>query len=193
MHHQKPTDILKSDHKIIKDIINILNICAVGIKKGGMIDPEILKEAANLINNFTHRYHRRKEESVLFRIMREKGSLTSLGLSDVTTLINEHDEGAVYVRKLAALLKDSVNHKVFNKKIVLKNLHGYTSLLNSHLMYEENVLYPVINRILKLQEQKNVLKSFEQIEEEMSNIGDKERYKNLIKDLKKRAENAKSN
>ncbi|MBU3965564.1 hemerythrin domain-containing protein [Patescibacteria group bacterium] len=186
MRHQKPTDVLKADHKTIKDIINILNTCAIMIKERKKIDPGILKEAVSLVNNFTHRYHRRKEESVLFKIMARKGSLTGLGLNNVATMINEHDEGAVYVRKLAALLKDSVNYKVFHKRTVLKNLHGYISLLSSHLMYEENVLYPVINKMLNRQEQQNVLKSFEAIEEEMANIGDADRYKNAIKNLERR-------
>ena len=54
---QKPTDILKKDHKVIKDIIKVLEACACSIEEGGSgkCDVGILKGSMNLIKYFNHK------------------------------------------------------------------------------------------------------------------------------------------
>lgn len=184
---QKPTDILKKDHKIIKDIIKVLEACAGSLEKGGKCDLDILNGSMNLIKNFNHKYHRRTEESVLFKIAEKKEAPWSGG--DLSSIIREHEEGAEQVRRVADLLRESVAAGISNKKskkAVVKNLYAYSSLLGSHLMQEEKTLYPVIESLLTNQEKKNILQSFERLAQEMKEIGDKERYADSIKEYKKR-------
>lgn len=186
---QKPSDILKKDHKIIKDIIKVLESCAGSLYDGGKCDLGILNGSMNLIKNFIHKYHRRAEESVLFKIAEKKEALWSGG--NIRSMLREHEEGAEQVRKIADLLKESVSAGISNKKAkkaVVKNLYAYSSLLGSHLLQEEKTLYPMIESLLTRQERKNILQSFERLEQEMKEIGDKERYVNLIKEYKKRLE-----
>lgn len=187
--NQKPTDILKKDHKIIKDIIKILESCAGSLDECGKCELDILKGSMNLIKSFTHKYHRRTEESVLFKIIEKKEMLW--GAVNIGSLLREHEEGAEQVRRLADLLSESVNGGILskkNKKTVIKYLYAYSSLLGSHLLQEEKILYPMIESLLTNQEKKNILQSFERLEQEMKEVGDKERYINTIKEYKKRLE-----
>lgn len=184
---QKPTDILKKDHKIIKDIIKVLETCANSIYDGGKCDLGILNGSMELIRNFTHKYHRRTEEGVLFKIAEKKESPWSGG--NISSMLREHEEGAEQVRRVADLLRDSVEKGISTKKTrkaVAKNLFAYSSLLGSHLIQEEKTLYPMIESLLTKQEKNNILQSFERLENEMKEIGDKERYANSIKEYKKR-------
>lgn len=184
---QKPTEFLKKEHKIIRDIVRILEACAKKIETGEKMDMDILKGSISLINNFTHKYHRRKEETVLFKIAERKKILW--GLSNMNVLLHEHEEGSEYVRKLAAMLNQAVSGGIEDKKAkkaVLKAIYGYSTLLNSHILEEERRIYPVIENVLSPQEQENIIKGFDRLEEEMIKVGDKERYENLIKDYKKR-------
>lgn len=184
---QKPTDILKKEHKIIRDIIKILEVCARKIEEGKEVDFEILRKNIDSIKTFTHKYHRRKEEGVLYRIVGEKKLLW--GVDDVTSLLYEHDAGAEHIRNLATTLENLVKRGVSDKKAkkaFLKNIYGYVSLLSAHFLQEEKVIYPIIERILSNREQENILKSFERLEEEMVNVGDKDRYENMIKEYKKK-------
>lgn len=185
---QKPTDVLRREHKFIKEIIRVLELSARQMEETGKTDPEVLRECISLIKNFTHKYHRRKEEGVLFRAVEGKGEMTWL-TSDVIPFLREHEEGAEYVRNLALALEESVKKGMADKKskkMLLKNIYGYAALLSSHMLQEEKVLYPRIEGVLSKQEQENILKSFKQLEEEMAAVGDKERFDNIIKDSKKR-------
>jgi len=189
MNNLKPTEVLKRDHKIIKDIIKILEACAGLLEECGKCDMDILNGSMNLIRNFTHKYHRRTEESVLFKIAGKKEALW--GAVNISSMLREHEEGSEQVRKMADFLRESVENGISNKKTiktVIKNLYAYSSLLGSHLVQEEKILYPVIESLLTKQEKKNILQSFERLEQEMKEIGDKERYANLIKEYKKRLE-----
>ncbi len=186
----KPTDVLKKDHKIIKDIIVILEECARSLEEGnGKCDAGILNGSMNLIKNFTHKYHRRSEESVLFKIAEKKSAPWSGG--SISPMIREHEEGAEQVRRVADLLRESVSEGVSNKKAkkaVIKNIYAYGSLLGDHLLREEKTLYPMIESLLTNQEKKNILQSFERLRQEMKEVGDRDQYSSLIKEYKKRLE-----
>ncbi|MBU4338187.1 hemerythrin domain-containing protein [Patescibacteria group bacterium] len=187
MKNQKPTDILKKDHKVISDIIKILEACANSLEEGGKCDLDILNGSMNLIKNFTHKYHRRTEESVLFKIAEKKAA--PWGARNISSMLREHEEGAEQVRRVADLLRESVSGGISSKKskkAVIKNIYAYSFLLGSHLMQEEKILYPMIESLLASQERKNIMKSFERLNQEMMEVGDKERYVNLIKEYKKR-------
>lgn len=184
---QRPTDILKKDHKVIKDIIKILEACANSLYDGGKCDLNVLNGSMDLIKNFTHKYHRRTEESVLFKIAEKKE--TPWGGGNINSMLREHEEGAEQVRNIADTLKDSVEKGISTRKTqktIAKNLYAYSSLLASHLLQEEKTLYPMIESLLTKQEKKNILQSFKRLEQEMNEIGDKERYANSIKEFKKK-------
>lgn len=185
---QKPVDILRKEHKFIWEIIKILEAAAKNIEESGKIDPEILKSAMNLIKNFTHKYHRRKEEGVLFRVAENKKE-ADLTASGIIPFLREHEEGAEYVRNLAVELEEVIKKGATDKKskkLLLKNIYGYAALLSSHMFQEEKTLYPRIEAVLNKQEQENILKSFRQLHEEMVAVGDKERFENMLKDCKKK-------
>jgi len=187
MNIQKPTEVLKKDHKIIKDIVKILEACANSLRESGKCDLDILNGSMSLIKNFTHKYHRRMEESVLFKIAEKKALPWSAG--NINSLLYEHEEGAEQVRRMADLLNESVKNGLAGKKsrkAVFKNIYAYSSLLSSHLTQEEKILYPIIESLLSNQERKNILQSFKRLEQEMKEIGDKERYASIIKEYKKR-------
>lgn len=186
---QKPTDVLKKDHKIILDVIKVLESCAMSLDKCGKCNLDILKGSMNLIKNFNHKYHRRAEESVLFKIAEKKEA--PWGAANIGSILREHEEGAEQVRRLADLLRESVNDGISTKKTkraVVKNIYAYSSLLGSHLLMEEKNLYPIIESLLTNQEKNNILQSFERLNQGMKEVGDKGRYIDLIKEYKKRLE-----
>lgn len=184
---RKPTDILKKDHKMIMDIIKILEACAGTLEEGGKCDLDLLKNGMDMIKNFTHKYHRRMEDSVLFKIAEKKDA--PWGGGNISSMLREHEEGAERVRDLADILKESVKEGTVSKKTrkaIIKNLYGYSSLLSSHLMREEKILYPLIENLLTKQEKTNILRTFERFDLEAKEIGEKDRYSDLIKKFKKR-------
>lgn len=187
---QKPTDILKKDHKVIKSIIIILELCAKKMEENKECDSEILKGSMNLIKYFNHKYHRRMEENALFKVAEKKSAPWSGG--SISSLLHEHEAGAEQVRRLADILRESAASGNFDKKdkktkkAIIKNIYAYSALLGGHLLHEEKVLYPIIESLLTSQEKKNLIKSFENLELSMKEIGDKDRYQNLIKEYKKK-------
>lgn len=191
---QDPTDILKKDHKVIKDIIKVLEACARSLGEGGngKCNPTILKGSMNLIKYFNHKYHRRMEESALFKVAEKKSAPWSGG--SIVSLLSEHEAGAEQVRRMADILRESVASGDFDKKnkktkkIIIKNIYAYSALLGSHLTQEEKILYPLIESLLTNQEKKNLSKSFERLRQEIKEIGDKDRYANIIREYKNKLE-----
>lgn len=185
---RKPIDFLRKEHKFIREIIKILEASARNMEESGKIDREILNGAINLINNFTHKYHRRKEEGVLFKMAENKREMAWVG-GGIIPYFREHEEGAEYVRALARELEETVKKGVADKKsrkLIVKNIYGYAALLSSHMLQEEKTLYPRIEAVLNKQEQENILKSYKELYNEMIAVGDKERFENMVKEYKKK-------
>lgn len=63
------------------------------------------------------------------------------------------------------------------------SLKKYVTLLQNHIQKEENVLFPMANKVLNEQKQKEIFEQFETIEEEVVGHGIHEEYHNILKQL----------
>ncbi len=172
----KATEILKEEHKIIKEMLNILEIIIKKIENNEEVEKEHLNQIIDFIKNFADKCHHGKEEDLLFKTMLNKGFPEG---GPITVMLIEHETGREYVKKLDKGIQDN------NKKEIIENGKNYISLLREHIEKEDNILYEIAKGVLDNEEDKKLINEFEKFEKEIIGIGLHEKYHQIIDGLNK--------
>ncbi|NOY57840.1 MAG: hemerythrin, partial [Calditrichaeota bacterium] len=68
---------------------------------------------------------------------------------------------------------------------VIENARNYSALLSQHIQKENNILYPMANQILSEEDQQNLQREFERVENDVVGKGVHEKYHRLVEELEK--------
>lgn len=179
----RPTEILKEEHKAIKLMLSILEKLCAKLESGEKINAEHLLQIVDFIRVFADKCHHGKEEDKLFPALEEAGIPGEGG--PIGVMLIEHDEGRNYVRELS----DSVNkYKKGDTKVtknIIENARNYIDLLTQHIYKEDNILYPMGERVLSKEKESELLREFEKIEEERIGHGKHEQFHLMLERLEK--------
>ena len=99
-------------------------------------------------------------------------------------MLNEHNIGRGYINGLISGVEDFKKNYANSSGLIAACLTNYVNLLQSHIQKEENVLFPMADKVLSEQKQNEIFKQFEKIEEEVLGHGIHEQYHELLKQLK---------
>lgn len=176
------TEQLKDEHKGIKLMLQIIGRICDMLESGKNIDPEHLEQIVEFIKVFADQCHHAKEEDLLFPAM-EKAGIPREG-GPIGVMLSEHTLGRTYVRKLGDAVGD---YKAGNRQAshtIIENARAYITLLSQHIDKEDNVLYPMADKLLPKEKQEQLLKEFETIENERIGAGKHDEFHELLKQLK---------
>jgi hemerythrin-like domain-containing protein len=67
-----------------------------------------------------------------------------------------------------------------------KASRSYIDLLSKHIQKEDNILYPLANQILTEEDQEELERGFEEVEEKVMGPGVHEKYHHMIEEWEKR-------
>jgi len=171
-----PTDDLMSEHRVIERMLGILTKASNRLEKGQDIDPELYVGAVDFLRNFADKCHHTKEEKLLFEKMMERGVSGEVG--PIAVMMREHQDGRAHVKSLDKLSKEKMSKTT--REGLIKSSRAYVDLLSKHIQKEDNVLYPLANQILDKEDQKELEKGFEEVEEKVMGPGVHERYHKMI-------------
>ena len=177
------TTILMDEHRVIERVLSALQEGAERLLRGDKIRPEFFLNAALFIQNFADGCHHRKEEGVLFIAMNESG--VPLQNSPVGVMLAEHEQGRLYTRSMKEAAKKWENGDPASQAIVARNALDYVALLRQHIYKENNVLFPMADRIIPPERQEKVAADFERIEHDETGEGVHEKYLALADELEK--------
>ncbi|MCM8784941.1 MAG: hemerythrin domain-containing protein [Candidatus Omnitrophica bacterium] len=176
----KPTEVLKEEHEVIKIILDVLEKIVDNIVSKGQVNVNHLEKIVDFIKTFADKCHHGKEEDLLFPAMEEFGIPKDEG--PIGVMLEEHDIGRNYVKKLAEAINEYKNNKNSLKDIV-ENASGYINLLRQHIDKENDILYMMADMHIPDKKQKILLKEFEKVEEKMGK-GVHEKYHHLAEELR---------
>ena len=149
--------MLSEEHKkILKVIDALLNECD-SLKNGKEINKAFFIGAIDFIKNFADKFHHAKEEDILFKEFNKCANRGGVHCNPIEQMINEHNEGRNYVKKM----EESLNKN--GKERVVENARGYAQLLRDHIFKEDNILYPMVDQISGNREKDIILNKFEEI------------------------------
>lgn len=173
----RPTDILVKEHETVLMALDLLTPMAERMVSGSAEARVDLSKLLEFFREFVDRCHHGKEELALFPELVEMGVPSAGG--PVGVMLHEHEVGRDYIRQLQDRLdKGSAS--------VLKVALGYRGLLEAHIQKENQVLFPMAERILSEEKKARLAAAFDQIEREHAGEGRLEAYHQMLQDLGKR-------
>lgn len=160
-----PIKALTDEHRVILQVVDALRLIGNDIENGKPADVSMLKAAAEFFREFADVLHHGKEEAVLFPAMERKGVPESgcpLG-----ALRSEHVKG----RRLVAKLRDALERHVSGDSAATSELvaaiNGICELYPNHIWKEDEMVFPMVDRLFDEADLRKLQSSFERAEDEL--------------------------
>jgi hemerythrin-like domain-containing protein len=177
-----PTEDLINEHKAIKIMLSIMGKIASDIKENKVFNVKDIEQIVDFLQTFADKCHHGKEETSLFPALVLAGIPKENG--PIGVMLHEHTIGRGYIKEISRGLENNESGDTFSGELIADNLTNYVNLLQNHIKKEENILFPMANKILSEQRQKEIFEQFEKIEEDVVGHGVHEKYHELLNQLK---------
>jgi len=175
------TQILMAEHRVIERVIAALDTATQRLEQGQTVRPGFFLDAADFIKGFADGCHHRKEEGVLFKAMVAHGVPDRGG--PVGVMMDEHEQGRAYTQGMRQATQSWLSGDLSARSAVIANAHGYATLLRQHIRKEDNILFPMADRVIPTSEHAQILVDFEKVEHEETGAGVHEKYLAIAKKL----------
>lgn len=181
-HFEKATEALMQDHRVIERVLAVLEELT---RTPGEISLATWEKLLDFIRTFADKCHHMKEEKILFPALEEHGIQREGG--PIGMMLMEHEEGRGYVRAMAHALALVKEDPEVAQTILLENARSYLNLLREHIRKEDEVLFAMADETLTPEEQKEILREFEEHEVNEIGAGIHEKYLKIVLELEARS------
>jgi len=176
------TDNLREEHQVILRMIRILTVASDRLDGGEDVSLDVFKKAVDFIQTFADRCHHGKEQDTLFPLLSQRGIPAG---GPIAVMLMEHEQGRRYVKGLSDAVKKCELRDKDAKNAIVENARGYSKLLEQHIYKEDNILYPMGDRVLSSSDNQELSEKFEKIEKEIIGEGKHKYYLHVISELEK--------
>jgi hemerythrin-like domain-containing protein len=140
------TQVMVDEHKLILRMIDLLERNVAEMEAGRFRNWDFFLDAVDFIRNYADRFHHAKEEDVLFEAL-VAGGMPEQN-SPVAAMLMAHDQGRVFVRAVEDAALKAKEGEAGQIPVIAENARGYIELLRDHIDKEDNILYPLAERVL---------------------------------------------
>ena len=175
---EKATDMLSDEHRIIERVLAVLQKLTNAPVENSL---DSWRKALDFFSHFADQCHHFKEEQVLFPAMEEHGIPREGG--PIGMMLTEHEEGRSYVRSMLAALALVEAKNQAAKEILVDKAKAYLRLLKDHIQKEDEILFRIADDVIPAEEQKALLRSFEEHEAKEIGEGVHEKYLKIVEEL----------
>jgi hemerythrin-like domain-containing protein len=176
-----PTEDLVHEHKAIKVMLSIMSKIAENINANKGFDNNDVEKIVDFLKTFADKCHHGKEETALFPALVLAGIPKENG--PVGVMIHEHTIGRNFIKELSIGMENCKKGNTSSGELIAASLSNYVNLLKNHIQKEENILFPMANKVLNDNKQKEIFEQFEKIEKDVVGHGVHEQYQELLKQL----------
>ncbi len=167
------TEVLKKEHQAILKMVKASETVAQRLRKGEKISPETLATFEDFFGTFADQCHHGKEEDILYPLLEARGVPKAGGPLGV--MFDEHEQGRALVRQMRQASASHASKAEGSAETWANAAEEYGTLLRSHIFKEENVLFPMAERVLSGSELNHVAEDFERLEVDKMGVGTHER------------------
>jgi len=178
------TKILTDEHRVIEVVLTCLEKITEEATSSGKLNEESALQAIDVICTFADKCHHGKEENHLFATLVEKGMPKEGG--PVGQMLIEHEQGRAFVKAMADSASEASSGNTDALKKFTQNAQGYVQLLKAHIQKEDGVLFPMADKMLSEEDQKQLMKAFEAVESDHMDTGTHEKYIGIVVSLAKK-------
>jgi len=176
--YETATEVLKEEHRVIEKVLDALERLAKAAETSSLAEWD---KVIDFARNFADKCHHLKEENLLFPALEERGIPREGG--PIGMMLAEHEEGRGYVRAMAAAVASAGKDSVDNLQILRETAIAYIRLLRQHIQKEDEVLFQMADEVLSSEEQKTLLREFEEHELKEIGAGFHEKYLKIAREL----------
>jgi hemerythrin-like domain-containing protein len=176
--YETATEVLKEEHRVIEKVLDALERLANAAETSALAEWD---KVIDFARNFADKCHHLKEENLLFPALEERGIPREGG--PIGMMLAEHEEGRGYVRAMAAAVASAGKDSVDNRQILRETAIAYIRLLRQHIQKEDEVLFQMADEVLSSEEQKTLLREFEEHELKEIGAGFHEKYLKIAQEL----------
>jgi|AMWB02.1.fsa_nt_gi hemerythrin-like domain-containing protein len=177
----KPTEILSSEHRVIELVIDCLEEMTNRAMREGRLEAEPAEQAIAFIKGFADGCHHGKEEARLFPAMEAKGMARDGG--PIGVMLHEHKVGRTHVQGMALHLTKAAAGDGAALNAFASHAHGYASLLRQHIQKEDQILFPMAERMMTDEDRAALLGEFDHVEQHEMGAGTHERFLAIAESL----------
>lgn len=139
----KAIDILVKEHD---SILKMIDVTRKLLADKSAVNIDHVEQIIDFVRNFADKYHHLKEEDVLFMELEKHGMPREGG--PVGVMLSEHDEGRNYIKQAAKAVTEYKEGNTDALTDIESNLLNFCTLLTNHIAKENNILYPMAERML---------------------------------------------
>ena len=140
------TRALVDEHKLILRMIALLERNAPQTAAGSYTNWQFYLDGVDFIRNYADRFHHAKEEDVLFEALVKNGMPREN--SPIAAMLMEHDQGRAYVGAMDTAAREALAGKTGQEDFIAENALAYAELLRGHIAKEDEILYPLAERVI---------------------------------------------
>lgn len=140
-------DLLREEHDRIQLVLeNLGKWCAHAHLSEIRPTRDQIAALVRYFSEFIDNIHHGKEEHLLFRTMCEHGFSRDQG--PIGVMLYEHGEGRAHIEALARLASQQTSLSDEDVGNFFQHAHAYINLMRQHIYKENNILYPMAQKIL---------------------------------------------
>lgn len=140
------TQTLVNEHRLILRMIALLERNATRTAAGGYENWQFYLDGVDFIRTYADRFHHAKEEDVLFEALVNNGMPREH--SPVGAMLLEHEQGRAHVRALEEAATQALAGLSGREAAIAEHALAYGALLREHIAKEDNILYPLAERLI---------------------------------------------
>ena len=177
----KPTDILRTEHQVIEQVLNCLEKMSERTLAEKKLDAVSARQVVDFLRTFADRCHHGKEEVHLFPMMESKGVPRQGGPTGV--MLMEHDQGRFHIGEMDKAIDAAATGDGVAVKRFVEHAHAYLHLLRDHIYKENNILFNMADQLMSETDQKQLMEQFTHVEHEEMGTGTHEKYLGIAREL----------
>ena len=177
------TKVMVNEHQLILRMIALVEQNTALLEQGKFRNWQFYLDAVDFIRNYADRFHHAKEEDVLFVELIANGMPEKQ--SPIEAMHMEHDQGRAHVRAMEEAAQKALAGETGQGAIITEHAKGYAALLRGHIDKEDNILYPLAERILPEEVRERMLAAYAVAEAKTPQL--EQRYRELVEEYERQA------
>ena len=165
---------LMHEHDGILFGLKILEKMTDMLQESKKVEINDLGEMVNFLRLFADKCHHGKEEGLMFPAMEKAGIPNEKG--PIGQMLQEHNEGRKYIAEMGV----STDNGILQENSFIQAATSYICLMRAHINKENTILFPLGNKMIPMDEQKQLINQFEEFEEEVMGKGIHEKLHELL-------------
>ncbi len=141
-----PTGVLREEHELILQVIDLLDGLLSRGAAGEAYDWAGIEQCAVFFKLFADQCHHGKEEDLLFPVLEARGIPREGG--PIGVMLHEHEQGRVLVRQMMEHLEQARGGDTAAGTTVIQASQAFIELLRNHIAKENNILFMMADRVV---------------------------------------------